>query len=182
MLVATAGTPVGPFPPGTEPDEYDRLRRRVLWMLPSGLYLIGSRAGGRQNLMTLNWATQVSVDPKLVAVSVEQGALTHRLVAEGGAFALSLVAREDRAVVRRFVKPAEPGPGESELNGFTVRAATTGAPVLAQAVAWIDCVVAQQVPCGSHTLFLGQVVDAGSEGDGTAPVLRMEDTRMSYGG
>jgi flavin reductase (DIM6/NTAB) family NADH-FMN oxidoreductase RutF len=115
--VATAGIPVGPFPSDTDPDAYDRLRRRVLWMLPSGLYLLGSRAGDRRNLMTLNWATQLSFDPKLVGVSVEAGALTHRLVDEGGVFALSLLAREDRAVVRKFVKPAQEGAGGNELNG-----------------------------------------------------------------
>ena len=34
--------PVGPFPDGADPDEYDRLRRRVLWKMPSGLYVVGS--------------------------------------------------------------------------------------------------------------------------------------------
>jgi flavin reductase (DIM6/NTAB) family NADH-FMN oxidoreductase RutF len=188
ISVATAGTPVGPFPPGTEPDEYDRLRRRILWMLPSGLYLLGSRAGGVDNLMTLNWATQVSFDPKSIAVSVEQGALTHRLVDEGGTFALSILHRSDVAVVRRFVKPAQVGPGPSELNGFAIHRATTQSPILAQAAAWLDCRVAQRVVVGGHTVFIGEVVDAGrgpvvddasSQDEG---VLRMEDTRMNYGG
>lgn len=34
--------PVPPFPEGADPDEYDRLRRRVLWTMPSGLYVVGS--------------------------------------------------------------------------------------------------------------------------------------------
>jgi flavin reductase (DIM6/NTAB) family NADH-FMN oxidoreductase RutF len=180
--VATAGTPVGPFPADTDPDAYDRLRRRVLWMLPSGLYLLGSRAGDRRNLMTLNWATQLSFDPKLVGVSVEAGALTHRLVDESGVFALSLVAREDRAMVRKFVKPAQEGAGGTELNGFEVRVASTGAPVLACAPAWLDCEVRQRVACGGHTLFIGEVVDSGTTADDEVEVLRMEDTRMNYGG
>src|SRR5207237_7371482 len=66
--------PVGPFPEGADPDEYDRLRRRVLWTMPSGLYILGSRAGDRRNGMTCNWVTQVGFDPKLVGVSVEQEA------------------------------------------------------------------------------------------------------------
>lgn len=193
--MASSGIPLGPFPPGTDPEEYDRLRRRVLWAMPSGLYLLGSRAGGERNLMTLNWATQVSSDPKLVAVSVETTALTHRLVDDGGVFALSLLQREDRAVVRKFVKPVPPpGDPDAELNGFAVRSATTGAPILAQALAWLDCEVTDRHPCGSHTLFVGRVVDAGADpafADGatgspevlrTPEVLRMEDTRMNYGG
>ena len=69
------------------------MRRRVLWRLPMGLYLLGSRAGEQRNLMTLNWAMQVSVDPKHLAVSIERSAVTHRLVAEGRCFSLALVAR-----------------------------------------------------------------------------------------
>jgi hypothetical protein len=58
-MAATGGTgPIGPFPPYVHGDEaqeeYDKLRRRVLWSLPYGLYVVGSRAGARRNLMTLN--------------------------------------------------------------------------------------------------------------------------------
>src|SRR2546423_10906847 len=76
--------PVGPFPPGADPEEYDKLRRRVLWKMPSGLYVIGSRAGDRRNLMTANWATQLAFDPKLIGVGVEKEALTHQLIQDGG--------------------------------------------------------------------------------------------------
>src|ERR671912_544761 len=101
--------PIGPYPAGVEgeeaQDEYDRLRRRVLWTLPSGLYVVGSRAGERRNGMTLNWASQVSFDPKLLGIGVEKTALTHELIAEGGAFTLNTVHRDDRAIVRKFTKP-----------------------------------------------------------------------------
>ena len=40
-----AGPLVGPFPPGVDPDSYDRLRRRILWRMPTGIYLLGSAAG-----------------------------------------------------------------------------------------------------------------------------------------
>ena len=76
-----------PVPPDSDPEEYDKLRRRVLWKMPSGLYVLGSRAGERRNGMTVNWVTQVSFDPKLVAVSVEHEAFTHELLVEGGVFA-----------------------------------------------------------------------------------------------
>src|SRR5262247_2295899 len=107
----TSTGPVGPFPrevtTDEQRDEYDRLRRRVLWTMPSGLYVIGSRAGDRRNGMTANWVTQVSFAPKLVAVAVEREAFTHELIAEGGVFACTIVDRKDRAIVRKFTKPGE---------------------------------------------------------------------------
>ncbi len=65
--MAVPGTgPVGPFPErvGDDPiaqENYDKLRRRVLWSMPYGLYVLGSRAvidgQTRSNMMTINWVT-----------------------------------------------------------------------------------------------------------------------------
>jgi flavin reductase (DIM6/NTAB) family NADH-FMN oxidoreductase RutF len=175
--------PVPPFPDGADPDEYDRLRRRVLWTMPSGLYVVGSTDGvDRRNLMTLNWATQLAFEPKLLGIAVVQDALTHELVDAGGVFALNIIDREDRAIVRKFTKPVEVDLDHSTLNGFGVHTATTGAPVLDQAAAFLDCVVTQRLPMGDHTLFVGEIVDCGFQREEGTPVLRMEDTRMNYGG
>jgi flavin reductase (DIM6/NTAB) family NADH-FMN oxidoreductase RutF len=173
---------VGPVPEGADPEPYDRLRRRILWSMPSGLYVLGTRVPGRRNLMTLNWATQVAVDPKLVAVSVEVGAVSHGLLRDGQVFSLNIVPREQRAIVRKFVKPLDDGGDPEQLAGFALRAGLTGAPLLAEAAAWLECEVRHEVRCGSHTLFVGEVVNCGGEVDDRLEVLRMEDTRMSYGG
>ena len=176
--------PVPPFPEGADPDEYDRLRRRVLWTMPSGLYVVGSTDNAsRRNGMTLNWATQVSFDPKWLGVSVEREALTHELIEAGNVFSVCLVDREDRAIVRKFTKPVEVDLDACTLNGFPyLDGPATGAPVLAQSVAYVECVVRQPVPIGNHTLFLGEIVNAAFLKDEDTPVLRMEDTRMNYGG
>ncbi len=173
---------VGPIPEGREPEEYDKLRRRVLWTMPSGLYVVGSRAGDRRNAMTLNLAIQVSFDPKLLAVSVVKDALTHELISDGRVFSLCIVDREDRAIVRKFTKPVEVDLEARTLNGFPFHDGATGAPVLDQAVAWLDCSLRQAVDVGDHTLFIGEIVDAGFQKPEDTPVLRMEDTRMNYGG
>jgi flavin reductase (DIM6/NTAB) family NADH-FMN oxidoreductase RutF len=178
----TQSGPVGPFPEGADPEEYDKLRRRVLWKMPSGLYVVGSRAGERRNAMTANWATQVSFDPKLIGVSVEHEAFTHQLITEGGVFSLNILDREDRAIVRKFVKPVEVDGEAMTLNGFPFHDGRTGAPILDQAAAYADCEVRQSVECGGHTLFIGEVVDSAFQKDEETEVLRMEDTRMSYGG
>jgi len=174
--------PVGPFPEGADPEEYDRLRRRVLWAMPSGLYIVGSRAGDRRNGMTLNWATQVSTAPKLLAISVEHEAFTHELIAESGVFTLNLVARDDRAIVRKFTKPVEVDADTGTLNGFPYHDGRTGAPVLDQAVAYLECEVRHTLDLGVYTLFVGEIVDAAFQQDEDVSVLRMEDTRMNYGG
>ena len=182
---------------GGADDRYDRLRRRVLWSMPTGLYVIGSRAPEpagsgpevriTRNLMTANLVVQVATDPKLVAVAIDATAVTGRLVEAGGSFSVSILDRQDRAVVRRFVKPVTDvtvgADGRATaMAGEAVIEAATGAPILARAAAWLDCEVRHRLPLGSHQLFVGEVVAvAGPDGD-MPDVLRMEDTRMNYGG
>jgi flavin reductase (DIM6/NTAB) family NADH-FMN oxidoreductase RutF len=151
--------------------------------MPSGLYVVGSRAGDRRNGMTLNWASQMSFDPKWIGIGIEAEAYTHELIAAGGTFTLNLVSREDRAIVRKFTKPVEVDLANQLLNGFPFHdSAATHTPVLDQAVAFLDCEVRDAKDVGNHTIFFGEVVDCGFQQDEATEVLRMEDTRMNYGG
>ncbi len=183
-MAAPGGTgPIPPFPPGADPDEYDKLRRRLLWTWPSGLFVIGSRDGDRRNLMTANWVLQVSFEPKLVAVSVDKHAFTHELITESKAYTVNAIDREDRAIVRKFTKPVEVDAAAHTMNEFPFHdAPVTGVPVLDQAVSFVECEVRNPVDVGGHTLFIAEVVNAVFQKDEDAPVLRMEDTRMNYGG
>ena len=92
------------------------------------------------------------------------------------------MSREDRAIVRKFTKPVEADADAMTLNGFPFHDGLTGAPILDQAPAYVDCEVRQTVDVGNHSLFIGEVVDAGFQADEATEVLRMEDTRMNYGG
>lgn len=176
--------PVGPFPEGADHVEYDKRRRRVFWKMPSGLYAVGSCSadGARRNMMTLNWATQVASDPKLLGIAVEKEALTHELIADRRVFALNLIDRDDRAIVRKFTKPVEVDTAARTLNGFAYHDGHTGVPILDEAVGYLECEVRHEVDTGSHTFFVGEVVAAAFQRDEETPVLRMEDTRMNYGG
>ena len=64
-------------------DTPARHRRRVLWALPTGLYLVGSRAEESVNLMTANLVVQVCVEPALVGVAIESASVTARLIVDG---------------------------------------------------------------------------------------------------
>lgn len=159
----------------------DEIVNTVLWRIPNVLCLVGSRSGDEWNAMTTSWVTQASMDPVLVAVGVDATALTHRLVTVGGSFTVNLW---DRGDTRPFVKFSKPATKDGmTLNGRPIREGVTGAPVFEEAVAFLDCRVWKAVGCGTHTLFLGEVVDCGfREGAEDTPVARMEDTRMKYGG
>ena len=157
----------------------DELLNRITWKIPNALALIGSRAGDERNAMTASWITQLSMEPVLIGVSVDNNAITHRLIADGGSFTVNLWDANDTRVFVKFSKPAlDDG---STLNGRAVRGATTGAPVFDEAPAWMDCAVRHRLDLGTHTLFVGEVVDAAIHND-EARAASMSDTRMKYGG
>ncbi len=164
-------------------DLTDELRNRVTWKIPNALALVGSRAGDEWNGMTTSWITQLSMEPVLVGVGVDNSSVTHRLVTAGGSFTVNLWSAEDTKVFVKFSKPATFEPTESgpTLNGRPVRPGRTGAPIFAEAIAWLECEVRQALDLGTHTLFIGELVDAEiREPDVRAAAV--SDTRMKYGG
>lgn len=151
--------------------------------MPYGLYVLGSTdRRDRRNGMTINFVTQLSSDPKWIGVGVEKAAFTHELIEAGRCFSLCMIDREDRAIVRKFTKPVDVDLAEKTLNGFAYVERVTGAPILAQSLAFLDCELHDTVTAGEHSFFVGEVVDVGFFKPEDTPVLRMEDTRMSYGG
>ncbi len=155
------------------------LVNKVTWKIPNALALVGSRAGDEWNAMTTSWITQLSMEPVLIGIGVDNTAVTHRLITAGGSFSVNLWPADDTRVFVKFSKPATFE--EMALNGRAVTAGVTGAPVFDEAIAYVECEVRQAHDLGTHTLFIGEVVDAGVRDD-EARAASMSDTRMKYGG
>ena len=158
----------------------DELINQVTWKIPNALALVGSRSGDEWNAMTTSWITQVSMEPVLVGIGVDNSSITHRLISEGGAFSINLWSAADTRTFVKFSKPAR-REGNS-LNGRPVREGTTGVPIFTEAVAWMELTVHSSTDFGTHTLFVGEIVDAGLDADYEGSVASMRDTRMKYGG
>jgi flavin reductase (DIM6/NTAB) family NADH-FMN oxidoreductase RutF len=161
----------------------DVLVNKFTWKIPNALALVGSRDGERWNAMTTSWIMQLSMEPVLIGVGVDNTSITHELISGGGSFTVNLWSAEDTRPFVKFSKPAvlERDGDTITLNGREVEAAPSGAPVFAEAIAWADCVVRQAIDFGTHTLYAGEVV-ALRIGDDDARAAAMSDTRMKYGG
>ena len=129
--------------------------------------------------MTTSWITQLSMELVLIGVGIDNPAVTHRLISEGGSFTVNLWDSEETRPFVKFSKPAVFEDGA--LNGRAVHDGVTGAPIFDEAIAWMECEVRQAHDLGTHTLFIGEVVDAAILDDEKRPAA-MTDTRMKYGG
>jgi flavin reductase (DIM6/NTAB) family NADH-FMN oxidoreductase RutF len=155
------------------------LVNKVTWKIPNALALIGSASGEEWNAMTASWVTQLSMEPVLIGVGVDTKAVTHRLISEGGSFTVNLWSSEDTRVFVKFSKPADRD-GDT-LNGRPVHTGKTGAPIFDEAVAWMDCEIRHAIDLGTHTFFVGEIVDVGVNDD-EQRAAAIADTRMKYGG
>ena len=157
----------------------DQLVNRVTWKIPNALALVGSSANGERSAMTTSWITQLAMEPVLIGIGVDNTAVTHRLITDGGAFSVNLWDSEE---TRPFVKFSKPAVDDGEtLNGRPVRSGSTGVPIFDEAIAWLECEVRHTHDLGSHTLFIGELVDAAINDDDKRAAA-MSDTRMKYGG
>jgi flavin reductase (DIM6/NTAB) family NADH-FMN oxidoreductase RutF len=140
--------------------------RSLMRLFPSGVSVVGANAHGDRIAVTMGSLMSLSLDPPLVGISVGRDLALHELVRTAGAFGVSILRGDQADVAARFARGAPP---IVLWHGVTLRDGVTGAPLLADALAWIECRVWAEYDAGDHTLFVGEVV-AVDEGE-PAPAL-----------
>ena len=162
------------------------IKKTALRMIPYGIYVLTAEAEGKTAAATVNWVTQTSFDPPLVAVAVKADSGARAVVETAGVFALNVLGKGQQGVAFGFFKPTERD-GDM-VGGEKVRNGSTGAPVLESAPACVECRVAEIVARGDHHIVIGEVVDAhvSAQPDGRADdaSLHMRDLgdNVFYGG
>lgn len=140
-----------------DPEEF----RRVVGHFPAGVAVVTTvRPGGGPAGLTASAVCSVSLDPTLVLACVDVGSESHRHIRESGVFAINGLDEERGPELARGFSPA--GAAELKFSGIPHRRGATGAPVLDEALAWLDCRLWEGYPAGDHTIFVGQVAGAGS--------------------
>ena len=125
-----------------------------------GMYVIGSRMGDRLNAQIANTVFQITSEPPTIAVSINKKNLTHEFIKASGVFTASVICQDaDLTFIGRF--GFKSGRDTDKLNGVNYRIGQTKAPiVLDNAVSYIEARVIREVDMGTHTIFIGEVVDA----------------------
>ena len=105
--------------------------------------------------MLASWAQQASFDPPAVCVAVAKGRPMREMILASRRFALSVLGDGDADLMRRFARPRPPA--EDNFAGVDTLAAPSGLPVLARALAWLDCELLDTLDFGGdHDLFVAR--------------------------
>jgi flavin reductase (DIM6/NTAB) family NADH-FMN oxidoreductase RutF len=157
----------------------EQAKKTALRRIPYGLFLLTAKSGDEIASGTVNWVTQTSFKPPLVAVGIKQDSHPYSVVKAAGAFAVNALGADQKDVAQTFFGPVKAE--GSSLGPVTFRAGTqTGSPVINESPAWWECRVVGVLEQGDHHVFLGEVVDAGVNSE--TPTLLMRDTPWNYGG
>ncbi|MEO5708185.1 MAG: flavin reductase family protein [Alteraurantiacibacter sp.] len=106
--------------------------------------------------MAATAVTSVTDTPANLLVCVNRSARSNALIKRNGVFTVNVLSAEQEALVAVFSSPADIDPFEQPDLWF---AGSTGAPVLLGSLVSLDCVLDQIVNIGTHSLFVGTVVD-----------------------
>lgn len=140
--------------------ENGRIDSKALFDLSYGLFVLGAKAGDRENACIVNACAQVANAPARVAVSCISGNLTPELIREGRVFALSVL---DETCVFETIRHFGMRSGR-ETNKLTVTGVErddNGVPYFSrQTCSVISCRVTEIIELGSHTLFIAEITAA----------------------
>jgi flavin reductase (DIM6/NTAB) family NADH-FMN oxidoreductase RutF len=161
----------------------------ALDMMNYGMYIIGSRGPMGRNVMAAHWLMQVSFEPRMVALALENDARTLTNVRETRVFSVNVMGDNSRALVASFLQPADPtkvlgrtgAPAAiDKLAGIPHKTMATGCPILKDALAWFECEVEGGLPTGDHTLVVARIIGGGLINAGRP--LRDDDLGWTYSG
>ena len=135
--------------------------RGIIGHFATGVTVITTAAGDQLHGMTANAVSSLSLDPVMVLICVDKTLHTHRVLDQGGVFAVNILGAHQESVSRTFAKKGAPETGT--LRGQAFRLGETGAPILEGCLAYVECRVVTVMEGGDHSIFLGEVISEGVE-------------------
>jgi flavin reductase (DIM6/NTAB) family NADH-FMN oxidoreductase RutF len=137
--------------------------------ISTGVYVIGVCDDRRTNAFTASSVVPVSFKPVMVAVAVGIDHASRPVLHAGRAFTINVLKREQMEVASHFGLVS--GAVANKLAEIRWRPGLSGAPILLDALAYIECELASTMVAGDHELAIGRVIDGGVLARDEPPLL-----------
>lgn len=142
--------------------------RKALRHFPAGVTIVTIKAGETKHGLTVSAFASVSAEPPLIAVIIENRHKAHGLLEQDGAvFAVNILGETQSELSNRFAWTKD----EDRFEQGDWGTAETGAPVLRDALAWLDCRIHSRSPAGDHTVYIGEVQASHVPEDEAPPLI-----------
>jgi flavin reductase (DIM6/NTAB) family NADH-FMN oxidoreductase RutF len=131
--------------------------RQAMRCVPSAVAVVTAEHEGRRRGLTATAVCSVSADPPQVLACVNKAGRAHACIEQANAFGINYLAESQAQIALAFSRPAEDPDGRFEDDGWTEGA--QGVPLLKSALVSFACRIAQRIDCGTHTIFIGEIVE-----------------------
>ena len=138
------------------PSAVDGARyRQVLGHFPTGVTVITAATDDGPVGLCVGSFTSVSLEPPLVAFCAGDSSTSYPRIEAAGHYCVNILAEDQEEIARVFAAK-----GDDKFAGIGWRpSAATGAPVINDVLAWIDCEIDAIHEAGDHWIVLGRVLD-----------------------
>ena len=143
---------------------------------PTGVTIVTTIVDGIPKGFTANAFSSVSADPPMILICVNRRARTHPLLSRAGVFCVNVLRLEQRELADRFSSHDHEAPFEN----VAYRSGKTGSPILEGALAYFDCELSEEHSAGTHTIFIGNVLECAT-GAGGEPLGYFEGDYRDFG-
>jgi flavin reductase (DIM6/NTAB) family NADH-FMN oxidoreductase RutF len=142
--------------------------RDVLRHFPSGVTIVTIKSGERIHGLTVSAFASVSPNPPSILVAIDKRHNAHALLqAPGAVFAVNILAADQAELSDRFAWTKD----EDRFAAGEWGTAVTGAPILQNSLAWLDCAIANQHDSGTHIIYIGQALASGVPRPDESPLV-----------
>jgi len=150
----------------------------ALGKVASGIVILTTRHEEHETGMLASWVQQAAFEPPMITVAVKNGRYIADWIRQSGVLVINILGEGQKSYLAHFGKGFEPDqPAFEELG---VERSTTGAPILADALGFLDCRFAGELEAGDHTVFLAEVVDGGLHDDDEEPMVHVRRSGFTY--
>jgi flavin reductase (DIM6/NTAB) family NADH-FMN oxidoreductase RutF len=149
----------------------------ALGRIPTGLYIVTTLVDGRPLGFVGSFVMQVGFVPPVVSVAIGEKREHLAAIRAHGRFGLSVLDGASQKLMSPFFKRHEPG--RSPFDLVEHRPSPAGLPVLAGALAWLDCRVSGEHPTGDHVVVFG-VVEHGELLRAGDPAVHLRKDGLEY--
>jgi len=158
--------------------DVDRSLAAALGRVPSGLFVLTARNGARETAMLASWVQQCSFEPPQVSVAIRKGrSVLPWLTEDNVPVVVNVLPEGAKRYVAHFGKGVEAG--EPAFDGIPVDRTVAAAPVLTEALAYLECHVSGWADATDHVLFILEVVGGAVQHDGR-PATHVRRNGMHY--
>lgn len=160
--------------PGSEPSPLNLALGRV----PSGLFILTCRHGGRSTGLLVSWVQQAGFEPPMLTVALRQDRYSTDWVAASGRFVLNQVAAGHKKLLRHFARGFEPG--LPAFDGLEIRSEAEGGPVLNESLSYLEASLVDHIDSGDHRLFLARILAGAVFEPGLDPMVHVRHSGHHY--